>query len=284
MARIIVGNLGTPVAISQARSILAELTDEWPDIYLSQRTISSSDPAAVFKALQNNQIQIAIVGAHQLPPVLPEGLILAAIGKRLEPRLAFISRAYASLQILPQQAAIACPDERCATFIRSLRLDLKPKLLGEKLDDNLAQLISEELAAIIMPSADLIQLNMRHHITGSIEPEVLPPAAASGSIAFVVQDTDDLANEIAYTMHHRPSAERISAERSFADAVAQQADYAVGALASLSSEGDLSLFGAISHQHETLVIQAEISGEASEAQTLGKELAQDVLEQAKARS
>jgi hydroxymethylbilane synthase len=85
-------------------------------------------------------------------------------------------------------------------------------------------------------------------------------------------------------MHHRPSAERISAERSFADAVAQQADYAVGALASLSNEGDLSLFGAISHQHETLVIQAEISGEASEAQTLGKELAQDVLEQAKARS
>jgi hydroxymethylbilane synthase len=62
-------------------------------------------------------------------------------------------------------------------------------------------------------------------------------------------------------------------------ALSDHGDKATGALATVSSEGELSLFGALASLDGALVIQAEVSGDAAEAKDLGRELAQDVRDQ-----
>ena len=74
--------------------------------------------------------------------------------------------------------------------------------------------------------------------------------------------------------HHRPSFDRVRAERAFAAALP---DRPVGALATVSDEGDLTLFGAVAHAGR--VLQARTTGDAAEAASLGAELAQDVAAQ-----
>jgi hydroxymethylbilane synthase len=117
-------------------------------------------------------------------------------------------------------------------------------------------------------------LDQRNRIDALVDAEVFPPAPGQGALGLLVREDDDLAFELAYTMQHRPSFDRVRAERAFA---AKLAGHLVGALASVSDEGDLQLFGAVAADGTSL--QARTSGDAAEAEQLGAELAQDVEEQ-----
>jgi hypothetical protein len=116
--------------------------------------------------------------------------------------------------------------------------------------------------------------SLRHRIDALLEPEVFAPAPGQGALGLLVREEDDLAFELAYTLQHRPSFDRIRAERAFAAALP---DRRVGALATVSEEGEMTLFGAVATDGTSL--QAQVSGDAGEAEQLGNELAQDVQEQ-----
>jgi len=88
-----------------------------------------------------------------------------------------------------------------------------------------------------------------------------------------VRSDDDLAFESVYPLQHRPSFDRVRAERAFAAAVG---DMPVGAAATVTDDGELTLVGAV--VKDTTTLQASVTGEAREAEELGRELASDVLE------
>src|SRR5690625_691315 len=110
MARIVMGNRDGPLALAQARSAISELASEWPDIHLVQKTVPASGNAgefeALFNALEKGAINIALVSLERLPDTLPEGITLASVTKRLEPRSALIAKGKRSLEQLSDRAAI----------------------------------------------------------------------------------------------------------------------------------------------------------------------------------
>ena len=274
MARIVVGNRDGAVALRQARSVLTELNAEWPDVHIVQKTIRASTPEALVEAVAAETIQIAAQPVDTLPRELPEGVVLAAVARRSEARSALVSRGAKDLSALPAGSVVGVTEGRDEAFLHALRPDLVPTHLGPVLDDDLARLTREEMLAMILPCATLSILDQRNRIDAVLDAEVFAPAPGQGALGLLVREEDDLAFELAYTLQHRPSFDRIRAERAFAAALN---GHRIGALATVSDEGELTLFGAIAEDGRSL--QAQVSGDASEAEQLGKELAEDVKEQ-----
>jgi hydroxymethylbilane synthase len=292
MSRIVLGNCGSALALSQARAVLSELSAEWPDVHLVQRTVqtpSRDDPARssvaeLLDALERERINIALQPLEDLPASLPESLELVAVTKRLEPRLTLISKGAKTLGELPDGAVVGVRSPRDAAFLKASRRELGAIILPSDLDQALALLSAGDVNALVLPAAHLIQQGLRQYVSTLLEADTCTPAAGQGSLGLIVRQDDHLAADLAYTLQHRPSFDRVRAERSFAKALRTDIPHLVGALATVTSDGELNLFGALTDPNGTLVIQAEINGEASEAAELGSELAQDVLAQLKTRA
>jgi hydroxymethylbilane synthase len=274
MARIVMGNRDGAEALRQARSVLTELNAEWPDVQITQRTVRAEAPAALIDALVAETIGIAVHRLDTLPLELPDGIVLAAVARRQEPRSALVARGATDLGSLAQGARVGVAEGRDTAFLQALRPDLTTSPLSTHLDDDLARLTREEVQALLLPAATLMVLDQRNRIDALLEPEAFAPAPGQGALGLLVREDDDLAFELAYTLQHRPSFDRVKAERAFAAALPGRL---VGALASVSPEGELALFGAVAEGGTTL--QAETSGDAAEAEQLGRELAADVEEQ-----
>lgn len=280
MARIVMGNRDGALALAQARTVLATLSDEWPDVHLVQRTIpqppsldAATDP--MFQALEAGRIHIALQGLDALPAKLPEGLVLAAVTRRLDARSALVSKGSKTLAALPDGAAVGVRSERDRDFLRAVAGGLEPRLVDGRLDDELGRMTAGELEALLLPSATLLALDRRQRITAYLDPEEFAPAPGQGALGLIVRADDDHAFELAYTLQHRPSFDRARAERAFQASIGDAQP--VGAVASVSDDGDLTLFGAVVKDGAT--VQASVAGEAGEAEELGRELAQDVLSQ-----
>ena len=299
MPQIVVGSCGGTLALAQAQSVLAELNETWPDISVVQRTIAGpAQPrgqeqglersAELLTALTANRINIAVQRLDTLPLTLPDGLVLGAVSRRLEARTALIAADYASLQALPERAHVAVTSRHEQLFVQSLRPDLEIEVAVGTTKDLLARVLHGELTAALTGAADLIAGGWRERIRALLEPRLMPPPAGRGALGFVVREGDDLAAELAYTLQHRLSYDRASAERAFASALAGAlagagAETALGAFATVSGDGELNLLGAAAGFGGGLSVQAEVAGEASKAEALGRKLAQDILEQLAAR-
>lgn len=88
---------------------------------------------------------------------------------------------------------------------------------------------------------------------------------------------DDYAEELAYSLNHRPSSDRVCAERAFVAALGVGLEAPVAALAFVEDDGTLRLEGGVFSPDGREMIRGEIEGDASEAVELGSELAQDLL-------
>lgn len=277
MARIILGNREGSISIRQGRAILERLTEEWPDIHLTLRTVNGTagtEAAPLLQALARGDIGLALVQLEALPNDLPEGVKLVAVPRRGEARSALAARGRGGLAQLAPDTAVAVTSARDAAFLLAAHGGLRPQVTSEAVDALLGRLASSEFGALIVPALSLTTLDQRHAIDAILDEDLFTPAPGQGAIGLLVREDDDAAFEAAYSLQHRPSFDRVRAERAFAAALDGRK---VGALASVTDDGELTLFGAVVQDGTTL--QASTSGEAREAEELGRELAQDVLAQ-----
>ncbi len=276
MSRIVLGHRDGPLATRQARTVLAELSAEWPDVQIVLRTIPSVDgDDPLLSHLAGGGIGLALSALDRVAPMLPENVTLSAVGRRLEARSALVARGVRSLADLPAEARVAVRDERDRTFLANALPQARGVLMAGSIDEELANLVAGECDALVVPAALLVAIEQRNRIDALLDPETFAPAAGQGAMGLFVRQDDDAAAELAYTLQHRPSFDRARAERAFAAGVADHR--AIGALATIDDEGDLVLFGAVATGGT--VLQVTTSGDAKDAADVGAELARDVMEQ-----
>jgi len=277
MARIVLGHRDGALATRLARTVLTDLTAEWPDVQLVPRTLAGAadaDDDPVLQALTGGTIGLAVVACETLRTPLPDGIALVAVTRRLEPRLALVAKGASDMDALAPQALIGVGAGRDLPFLEAGYPGMRAETVGTDVDRALARLATGELDALVLSASTLIMMDRRDHARTLLEPDVLPPAPGQGSLALLARSDDDLAAEVAYTLQHRPSFDRVRAERAFAAGLPGRS---TGALATVDAEGEMQLFGAVAVGGTTL--QASVSGEAREAEELGSELAKDVAAQ-----
>jgi len=227
-------------------------------------------------ALLEGDADIAVHSMKDVPMDFPEGLGLAVICEREDPRDAFVSHAFSSLDDLPQGAVVGTSSLRRQCQLLAKRPDLHIKFLRGNVQTRLQKLDDGEYDAIILAAAGLIRLELRDRIKSFIEPEVSLPAGGQGAVGIECRMADERVQQLIAPLHHQLTAERVLAERAMNKRLEGGCQVPIGCYAEHQNDG-LWLRGLVGDPDGSVLLVDEIHGAASDADTLGVTLAERLL-------
>ena len=229
-------------------------------------------------ALLENEADIAVHSMKDVPMDFPEGLGLYCICEREDPRDAFVSNTYASLEALPQGAVVGTSSLRRQTQLLAIRPDLQIRFLRGNVNTRLAKLDAGEYDAIILAAAGLIRLGFGDRIRSSISVIDSLPAGGQGAVGIECRSADSEIHALLAPLHHRETALRVTAERALNKHLNGGCQVPIACYAELQGE-QLWLRGLVGQPDGGLLLRAEATGSVNDAQALGVGVAEDLLAQ-----
>lgn len=142
------------------------------------------------EAMLEGRIDCAVHSMKDMPALLPEGLVIAAIPEREDPRDAFLSRGAATLEDLPQGAKLGTASLRRQAQSLHARPDLDVQLLRGNVGTRIAKLEAGEYDAIILALSGLKRLGLDGAARSFIDPVERPPAPGQGALAIETREAD----------------------------------------------------------------------------------------------
>jgi hydroxymethylbilane synthase len=227
-------------------------------------------------ALEAGQADLAVHSLKDVPMELPEGFSLACVMEREDPRDAWVSPAYATLEALPHGAVVGTSSLRRMSQLRSLRPDLKIEALRGNLDTRLKKLDDGQYDGIVLAAAGLKRLGLESRIRAAFEAERMLPAAGQGALGIeVCSDRADVVQALQFLLH-QPTWLAVSAERAVSRVMGGSCSMPLAAYATL--QGDvLSIRAAWGDTEGVLpLVHASAQGVVRDAQAatlLGEQVA-----------
>lgn len=235
-------------------------------------------------SLLRREADLAVHSLKDVPTQLPEGLVLAAVTRREDPRDVVLRRGdeAGALADLPDGARVGTSSLRRAAQLRARRADLQPVDLRGNLNTRLARLDAGEYDAILLAAAGVLRLGWRDRISAFLEIEEWLPAPGQGALAIVIRSDDAALGERLRPLHDREAGDATTAERALLAALEGGCQVPIGALARVDGEG-LILQGLVAALDGSLVLRGETRGPRSSAAELGRSLADELLSQGAGR-
>ena len=229
-------------------------------------------------ALLDNEADIAVHSMKDVPMDFPEGLGLFCICEREDPRDAFVSNTFASLDELPAGSVVGTSSLRRQAQLLALRPDLKIHFLRGNVNTRLAKLDAGEYDAIILAAAGLIRLGFGARIRASISVEASLPAGGQGAVGIECRSADAEIHALLAPLHHRETALRVTAERALNKHLNGGCQVPIACYALLEDE-QLWLRGLVGQPDGGLLLRAEGRAPAAAADALGVQVAEALLAQ-----
>lgn len=224
-------------------------------------------------AMAERRADLAVHSLKDVPMVLPEGFALAAVLEREDPRDAFVSNQYASLDELPDGAVVGTSSLRRQALIAARYPKLVIKPLRGNLDTRLGKLDRGEYAAIILAAAGLKRLGLAQRIRGLIEPEQSLPAPGQGAMAIEILDGRDDLLQLLAPLNHMPTAQAVFAERTVSRVFGGSCQIPLAAFATVNG-ADMRLRAMVATPDGKRIASADASGAANAPEALGNQIAQ----------
>jgi hydroxymethylbilane synthase len=229
-------------------------------------------------AMADGRADLAVHSLKDVPMELPEGFALAAVLEREDPRDAFVSNDYASLDDLPDGAVVGTSSLRRQALIAARFPKLVIRPLRGNLDTRLGKLDRGEYAAIILAAAGLKRLGLPQRIRSFIEPEQSLPAPGQGAMAIEVRtDRQDLIDLLA-PLNHIETAQSVSAERMVSRVFGGSCQIPLAAHATVSGLA-LRLRAMVATPDGSRIATAELTGDVGAPEELGKQVAENMRQQ-----
>lgn len=171
------------------------------------------------EALFRNEADIAVHSMKDVPSQLPSGLKIACMLERIDPRDAFISNHYDSLDALPPEAVVGTSSLRRQAQVLRVRPDLLVKPLRGNVDTRLNKLDQGEFEAIILAVAGLERLGFGHRIREIFHPNVMLPGIGQGALGIECREDDQRIIDLVAPLHHGETSLCLTAERSMNEAL-----------------------------------------------------------------
>lgn len=187
------------------------------------------------EALLEGRVDVAVHSMKDVPAEQPQGLAIAAIPEREDPRDGFISENYASLADLPMGAKVGTASLRRQAQLLSIRPDLQIEMLRGNVDTRLRRLKDGDFDAILLACSGLNRLGFSQVITERLDLTAFLPAPGQGALALQTRagDTDSV---WAKAMNHAPTSLCVAAERGAMLALEGSCRTAVGAFAHITGD------------------------------------------------
>ncbi|WP_349263134.1 hydroxymethylbilane synthase [Longimicrobium sp.] len=229
-------------------------------------------------ALLAGEADLAVHSLKDVPTRLPDGLTLAAVTVREDPRDVVLlppGRA-GGLDALEPGARVGTSSLRRVAQLRKLRPDLQLLDLRGNLNTRLAKLDRGEYDAIILAAAGVLRLGWRERISAYLEPPRWLPAVGQGALAIVCRtDRDDIRAALA-PLNDPATAAATAAERALLRSLEGGCQIPIGALG-LVDEGQVFLAGLVADTDGSRILRVHQAGAAKDAEAVGRAAAGELL-------
>ncbi len=295
MEKIIIGSRGSELALKQSEQVAGLLSKAAPGTEfaikiirtvgdkIQDRPLHKIGDKGVFikeieEALLNGSIDLAVHSLKDVPSALPEGLIIAAVTKRADPRDVFISTTGCSLARLPYGSVLGTGSMRRIAMLKHYRPDLQFFPVRGNINTRYRKLTEGQFAGLVLAYAGLIRVGWEDKVTEIIPPDILIPAACQGVLGIETRADDSALNELVSKINHQTTGMEISAERAFLRRLEGGCHVPAGALAAITG-GNLHLQGVVASPDGKICIRDQVTGSSDHSRELGETLAEKLLSQ-----
>lgn len=229
-------------------------------------------------ALLDGRADLAVHSMKDVPMDLPDNLTLAVICERENPFDAFVSNQYLTLDDLPQGARLGTSSLRRKSQIQAYRPDLTIIDLRGNVGTRLGKLDDGEYDAIILAAAGLKRLQLESRIKQILPADLSLPAVGQGALGLECRSNDQAVLTLIAPLSDPATNICIRAERAFNRTLQGGCQVPIAGFAVLENN-QLTMQGRVGSPDGQQLLKAEISGAPEQAEQLGQQLAQRLLEQ-----
>lgn len=293
--KIVIATRASRLALWQAEFVKAALEAQYPELSVEllkmttkgdqiiDRSLSKIGGKGLFvkeleTALLDGRADLAVHSLKDVPMELYEEFSLSTILKRADPRDAFVSNQYETLDELPAGAVVGTSSLRREAQIRARYPELEVQPLRGNLDTRLGKLDAGDYDAIILAASGLERLGLGERIRSRLSLEQSLPAAGQGALGIeVLSSRPDMVELLSFLSCPETTA-AATAERAISQALGGSCQVPIAAHA-VVEDGQLFLRAMVALPDGTKSLWAERRGALSEAQQLGDAAAEDLLAQ-----
>jgi hydroxymethylbilane synthase len=294
MANILkIGTRGSPLALIQANDVRDRLRAAHDGLEveiivirttgdrIQDRPLADIGGKGLFikeieEALFSGDIDLAVHSMKDVETQLPEGLGIAVILPREDPRDAFISNRAASLSELPSGATVGTSSLRRQAQIRHARPDLRVVSFRGNVETRLRKLNEGEADATLLAISGLRRLGMADVATQIMDVDEMLPAVAQGAVGVEARVNDKTALDYLRPLNDAASVRRVAAERALLAALDGSCRTPIAALAQFDGTDILTLRGRVANIDGTVVHDVARRGPASEAEAMGDDAGREL--------
>ena len=293
--KITIASRESPLAMWQAEHIKTQLNLLYPDLTIQikgfktqgdiilDKSLATIGGKGLFikeleQALLNKDADLAVHSMKDLPMNIMEDFQLAAITKREDPRDAFISELYNSLDDLPAGSVVGTSSLRRQSQIKAKYPHLEIRPLRGNLQTRLNKLKKGDYAAIILAAAGLIRLGLKEKITMFLETNISIPAVGQGALGIEILSGNEELHTLIKPLNDENSARCVLAERMVSRSLAGSCTVPLGAYAFIEKES-LIINGFVATPDGNHFIHAETKGDKAQFYSLGESLSQLLIAQ-----
>lgn len=230
------------------------------------------------QSLLDNNTDIAVHSMKDVTVTLPEGLFIAAICPREDPRDAFVSNRYKTIEELPPGAVVGSCSLRRRCQVQSAFPHLEVRNLRGNVNTRLARLDSGDFDALILAVAGLLRLDFADRIAQRLEPELSLPAVGQGAVGIECREDDQNTIALLQPLIDGESTLRVAAERAANARLGGGCHVPVAVFAEVDGE-QMRVRGRVGELDGSRILSAERRGTPAEAVALGEAVADDLISQ-----
>jgi hydroxymethylbilane synthase len=297
MEKLVIATRRSQLALWQSEYVKAQLQEFYPDMQIElQEFVTKGDkildvPLAKIggKGLFTKELEMAMLegtahlAVHSLkdvPTQFEEGLQLAAVTKRFDPRDALLSNKYSSIDELPQGAVVGTTSLRRRMAIKMLRPDIELKDLRGNINTRIAKLNAGEYDAIILAATGIQKLKIENEVKyfNPIPTDVMIPSMGQATLG-IETTNDPRIVELVSVLNDRDAHIESTIERSFVDALQGGCQVPIGVKATIIDEHSIRVQAIVGLPDGTESISEDITADIEEFETIGQNLAQTFIDQ-----
>ena len=294
ITNITIASRESPLAMWQAEHIKSKIIKLYPDIKINikgfktqgdillNQSLATIGGKGLFikeleQALLEKKADLAVHSMKDLPMDIPDEFQLIAITKREDPRDAFVSNNFNSLDDMPKGSVVGTSSLRRQSQIKAKYPDLIIKPLRGNLQTRLNKLDKKQYGAIILAAAGLVRLGLKNRIKKYLEITVSIPSVGQGALGIEVLAGNEALSKILKVLNDDETSRCVLAERTVSRTLAGSCSVPLGAYASISGN-ELVIKGFVAAPDGSQIIHAEAKGEKSDFYKLGKSLSQLLID------
>ncbi|HWM72834.1 MAG TPA: hydroxymethylbilane synthase [Nocardioides sp.] len=263
---------------------LVEITTEGDLSQAAGTPLAGSTTTGVFvnalrEALLESRIDVAVHSLKDLPTYPADGIALAAVPLREDPRDVVVARDGLTLGELPAGSRVGTGSPRREAQLLALGLGLDVVAVRGNVDTRIGKVRSGEYDAVVLARAGLARIDRLDEVTEVLDPLQMLPAPGQGALAVECRADDDLATGLA-TIDDFRSRVTVSAERAVLATLEGGCSAPIGAMAELAEgdDGEEIWVRAIALSPDgSLSVRMSATGDPTDAVDVGTRLAKEML-------